>query len=137
MAGSGSRGDGSAGKREGGCCFLALLLAIVRFPRGGGEAKDLYMKVPCVYLLASKPRGTLYVGATSDLVQRVWQHKGNLVEGFTRQYRMHRLVWYEVHESMESARVREKALKKWYRAWKVRLVEKGNPRWLDLYEGIV
>ena len=58
-------------------------------------------------------------------------------DGFTRQYRMHRLVWYEVHESMESARVREKALKKWYRAWKVRLVEKGNPRWLDLYEGIV
>ena len=137
VPGSCSRGDGSAGKREGGCCFLALLLAIVRFPRGGGEAKDLYMKVPCVYLLASKPRGTLYVGATSDLVQRVWQHKGNLVEGFTRQYRMHRLVWYEVHESMESARVREKTLKKWYRAWKVRLVEKGNPRWLDLYEGIV
>ena len=58
-------------------------------------------------------------------------------DGFTRQYRMHRLVWYEVHESMESARVREKALKKWYRAWKVRLVEEGNPRWLDLYEGIV
>ena len=95
------------------------------------------MKVPCVYMLASKPRGTLYVGATSDLVQRVWQHKGNLVDGSTRQYRAHRLVWYEVHESMESARAREKALKKWYRAWKVRLIEEGNPRWLDLYEGIV
>ena len=96
------------------------------------------MKMPCVYMLASKPRGTLYVGATSDLVQRVWQHKGKLAEGFTRQYRVHRLVWYEVHESMESARVREKALKKWYRAmWKVRLVEEGNPRWLDLYEEIV
>ena len=123
-----TRGEGSAGKTGGaGCWFLCLLLAIVGLSRGRGEVKDLYMKVPCVYMLASKPRGTLYVGATSDLVQRVWQHKGNLVEGFTRQYRVHRLVWYEVHESMESARAREKALKKWYRAWKVRLVEKGNP----------
>ena len=60
-------------------CYCAFSLA------GGGEVEDLYMKVPCVYMLASKPRGTLYVGATSDLVQRVWQHKGNLVEGFTRQ----------------------------------------------------
>ena len=123
--------------RRGGCWFLCLLLAIVGLSRGRGEVKDLYMKVPCVYMLASKPRGTLYVGATSDLVHRVWQHKGNLVDGFTRQYRVHRLVWYEVHESMESARAREKALKKWYRAWKVRLIEEGNPRWLDLYEGIV
>ena len=140
-AGDGAGEDGSPHARGHGggrgCWFLCLLLAIVGLSRGRGEVKDLYMKAPCVYMLASKPRGTLYVGATSDLVQRVWQHKGNLVEGFTRQYRVHRLVWYEVHESMESARAREKALKKWYRAWKVRLVEKGNPTWLDLYEGIV
>ena len=94
------------------------------------------MKTPCVYMLASKPQGTLYVGVTSDLVQRVWQHKSDLVEGFTRRYGVHRLVWYEVHETMESAIVREKALKKWNRAWKVRLIEEGNPAWSDLYEGI-
>ena len=94
------------------------------------------MKTPCVYMLASKPQGTLYVGVTSDLVQRVWQHKSDLVEGFTRRYGVHRLVWYEVHETMESAIVREKALKKWNRAWKVRLIEEGNPAWADLYEGI-
>ena len=78
-------------------------------------------------MLASKPRGTLYVGVTSNLVQRVWQHKSDLVEGFTRRYKVHKLVWYEVHETMESAIVREKALKKWNRAWKVRLIEEGNP----------
>ena len=94
------------------------------------------MKTPCVYMLASKPQGTLYVGVTSDLVQRVWQHKSDLVEGFTRRYGVHRLVWYEVHETMESAIVREKALKKWNRAWKVRLIEESNPAWADLYEGI-
>ena len=132
-----TEGAGSAGKTgEGVVGFCVCCLLLCGFA-ARGEVEDLYMKVPCVYLLASKPRGTLYVGATSDLVQRVWQHKGNLVDGFTRQYRVHRLVWYEVHESMESARAREKALKKWYRAWKVRLIEEGNPRWLDLYEGIV
>ena len=87
-------------------------------------------------MLASKPRGTLYVGVTSNLVQRVWQHKSALVEGFTRRYKVHKLVWYEVHETMESAIVREKALKKWNRAWKVRLIEEGNQAWADLYEGV-
>ena len=93
-------------------------------------------KVPCVYILASKRNGTLYVGVTSDLVQRVWQHKNDFVEGFTKQYGVHRLVWYEVHGSMESAIVREKALKKWNRAWKIELIEEGNPGWKDLYDGI-
>ena len=78
----------------------------------------------------------MYVGVTSNLVQRVWQHKSDLVEGFTRRYKVHKLVWYEVHETMESAIVREKALKKWNRAWKVRLIEEGNPGWSDLYEGV-
>ena len=91
------------------------------------------MKVPCVYILASKPNGVLYIGVTSALPQRVWQHKNDFVEGFTERYHVHRLVWYEVHESMEAAIVKEKALKKWNRAWKIRLIEKGNPSWSDLY----
>ena len=93
-------------------------------------------KIPCVYILASRRNGTLYVGVTSDLVQRVWQHKNDLADGFTKQYGVHRLVWYEVHGSMENAIVREKAIKKWRRDWKIELVEDGNPGWVDLYEGI-
>ena len=94
------------------------------------------MKIPCVYILASKPNGTLYVGVTSDLVQRIWQHKNNLVEGFTKRYSVHRLVWYEVHEYMESSIRREKTIKKWNRAWKIELIEKNNPTWRDLYNDI-
>ncbi len=90
------------------------------------------MKQPCVYLLASKRNGTLYVGVTSNLVQRVWQHKQGLVEGFTKRYRVHTLVWYEVHATMQSAIAREKTLKKWERAWKVALIEQSNPDWRDL-----
>ena len=91
---------------------------------------------PCVYMLASKRNGTLYVGVTSDLVKRVWEHKNNVVEGFTRQYNVHMLVWYEVHETMESAIAREKAIKEWKRVWKIRRVEEVNPEWKDLYETI-
>ena len=89
---------------------------------------------PCVYLLASKRNSTLYVGVTSNLTQRVWQHKSNLVHGFTRRHGVHTLVWYEVHGFMESAIVREKAIKGWKRSWKIRLIEKVNPQWRDLYE---
>ena len=92
------------------------------------------MKLPCVYILASKRNGTLYVGVTSNLVQRIWQHKSDFVEGFTKRYRVHTLVWYEVHGSMETAIAREKAIKEWKRAWKLNLIEKGNPTWRDLYE---
>jgi putative endonuclease len=92
---------------------------------------------PCVYLLASKPNGTLYTGVTSNLVKRVWEHKQHLVEGFTRKYAVNRLVWYELHESMISAISREKAIKKWNRAWKVRTIETMNPEWRDLYEDLV
>ena len=95
------------------------------------------MTTPCVYILASRPKGTLYVGVTSNLVQRVWEHKNDFTEGFTKRYQVHNLVWYEVHESMESAIRREKALKKWNRAWKIRLIEEGNPAWADLYEQIL
>jgi len=92
---------------------------------------------PAVYILASKRNGTLYVGVTSDLVKRVWEHKNNMVEGFTKQYRVHQLVWYELHESMESAIMREKRLKDWKRAWKLELIESKNRDWLDLYDTIV
>jgi len=77
------------------------------------------------------------VGVTSDLVKRIWEHKNRLVEGFTKRYGVHRLVWYEVHETMESAIVREKRLKKWKRGWKLELIEGTNPDWQDLYETII
>ena len=76
----------------------------------------------------------MYVGVTSNLVQRVWQHQSDLVEGFTKRYGVHTLVWYEVHTTMESAIAREKAIKNWKRAWKIALIEKSNSQWRDLYE---
>ncbi|MBF0284720.1 MAG: GIY-YIG nuclease family protein [Magnetococcales bacterium] len=94
------------------------------------------MKLPTVYILASKPKGTLYVGVTTNIVQRVWQHREKLVDGFTKQYNVHELVWFEPHESMESAILREKALKRWNRAWKLELIEKTNPKWIDLWAAI-
>ncbi len=92
---------------------------------------------PCVYILASRRNGTLYIGVTSNLVQRVWQHKNDVVEGFTRKYAVHALVWYELHATMESAIGREKAIKEWRRDWKLKLIEATNPQWRDLYEDIV
>ena len=92
---------------------------------------------PFVYLLASKERGTLYVGVTSDLVKRIWEHKSGLIEGFTRRYRVHTLVWYEAHTTMVAAISREKAIKEWKRAWKIELIETSNPKWLDLYPEVV
>jgi putative endonuclease len=89
---------------------------------------------PCVYMMASSRNGTLYIGVTSDLLSRVWQHKNNVVEGFTEKYEVHQLIWYEPHENMESAILREKVLKKWNRIWKLRLIEQFNPDWQDLYE---
>ncbi|MEP6882896.1 MAG: GIY-YIG nuclease family protein [Dokdonella sp.] len=92
---------------------------------------------PCVYLLISKMRGTLYAGVTSNLVKRVWEHKQDLVPGFTRKYRVHDLVWFEQHETMESAIAREKAIKEWQRAWKLELIEATNPEWQDLYRELL
>jgi putative endonuclease len=86
---------------------------------------------PCVYILASKRNGTLYVGVTSDLVKRTWEHKNDFVDGFTKRYGVHTLVWYERHETMASAIAREKALKNWRREWKLELIEASNPDWLD------
>ena len=95
------------------------------------------VRQPCVYILASKRNGTLYVGVTADLLKRVWEHKNDVVEGFTRRYGVHALVWLELHESMESAIAREKAIKEWQRAWKLELIEKANPEWRDLYFDLI
>jgi len=94
-------------------------------------------KQPAVYILASKRNGTLYIGVTSELTKRVWEHKNDLVEGFTKRYGVHRLVWYELHESMESAIKREKSIKEWKRVWKLELIESANPDWEDLYHMII
>jgi putative endonuclease len=92
---------------------------------------------PAVYILASKKNGTIYIGVTSDLIKRTWEHKNDLVKGFTKQYHVHILAWYELHETMESAITREKNLKNWKRAWKLALIEKSNPAWQDLYEKLL
>ena len=94
-------------------------------------------KQPAVYILASKQNGTLYIGVTSNLVKRIWEHKNNMVEGFTKHYNVHRLVWYELHESMETTITREKRLKNWKRKWKLELIESSNPKWQDFYHRIV
>jgi len=95
------------------------------------------VKQPCVYLLASRRNGTLYVGVTSDLIRRVWEHKEDLADGFTKRYGVHTLVWYELHDSMEVAIRREKAIKEWKRRWKLELIEKQNPGWRDLYDDVL
>ena len=94
-------------------------------------------RYPTTYILASQRNGTLYIGVTSDPIQRIWQHRSHLAPGFTKRHGVTRLVWYEVHESMESAISREKQLKKWNRAWKIRLVEESNPYWNDLWPSLV
>jgi putative endonuclease len=93
-------------------------------------------KQPTVYILASKRNGTLYIGVTSDLVKRIWQHKNDIFEGFTKKYGVHTLVYYEMHANMADAIQREKQLKKWNRAWKLALIEKENPEWHDLWPQI-
>ena len=94
------------------------------------------MKQPAVYILASERNGTLYIGVTSNLPQRIWQHREGLVEGFTNRYSVKMLVWYEMHESIESAIMREKALKKWRREWKLELIEQSNAQWRDLWDAV-
>jgi putative endonuclease len=87
-----------------------------------------------VYIVTSKRNGTLYLGVTSDLVQRAYQHREGLIDGFSKKYGCRLLVWYERHEQMHTALAREKEIKKWRRAWKLALIEKDNPQWRDLYE---
>jgi putative endonuclease len=93
-------------------------------------------KRPCVYILASRRNGTLYVGVTSDLARHALEHRSDAVEGFTRRYGVHRLVFAEFHDTMDGAILREKQLKRWRRAWKLELIERANPQWRDLYEDL-
>ncbi len=95
------------------------------------------MQPSYVYILASKPNGTLYVGVTSDLVRRIWEHKNDVAKGFTKRYRVHNLVWYEEHGSIEDAIQREKNIKEWKRAWKLELIQRLNPLWRDLYPDVI
>ena len=94
-------------------------------------------KQPATYILASDRNGTLYIGVTSDLIGRVWQHREHVVKGFTSKYEVTRLVWYEMHDTMEEAITREKRIKKWNRDWKIRLIEDRNPYWNDLWDEII
>lgn len=89
-----------------------------------------------VYILASRPRGALYIGGTTDLVWRVHQHRAGVIEGFSKKYNVHRLVYYEVFEDLDAAFLRERQMKKWNRCWKTELIEKDNPDWKDLYPEI-
>jgi putative endonuclease len=91
---------------------------------------------PCVYILASQPRGTIYIGVTSDLLARLYQHRESTVPGFTSRYRVFRLVRFEMFGDMEAAIAREKQLKRWHRQWKINLIEQNNPHWLDLPLGL-
>ena len=95
------------------------------------------MKQSAVYILATGKRGTLYIGVTSNLIARTWQHREHVVEGFTKRYDVTKLVWYELHGTMDTSILREKQLKKWNREWKLRLVQEFNPEWRDLWDDIV
>jgi putative endonuclease len=94
-------------------------------------------KQPAVYILASKRNGTLYIGVTSNLQQRAWQHKNERIAGFMNKYRVHTLVYYESHGDIMSAITREKQIKKWNRAWKLELIKEQNPDWKDLWQAIL
>jgi putative endonuclease len=89
-------------------------------------------RTPCIYILASGPRGTIYIGVTSDLPGRLFQHRSGITRSFVHEHRVYRLVWYEVAECMDAAIAREKQLKRWHRDWKLNLIERQNPEWNDL-----
>ena len=91
---------------------------------------------PAVYIMSNRAFGTLYIGVTSNLIKRVWEHREEKVAGFTREYALHRLVWFELHATMLGAIAREKQLKKWKRAWKIELIHTMNPEWRDLWDRI-
>ncbi len=102
------------------------------------KAENISMtKLPCVYIMTNQPRGTLYIGVTSNLIKRVWQHRTHAVEGFTTTYGLTDLVYYELHEDMYEAIKREKVLKGWNRQWKIELIENANRNWVDLFSEII
>jgi putative endonuclease len=106
--------------------------AVARRGKGTQAVTQYY-----VYMLASRRNGTLYTGVTNDVIFRTWQHKNDLVEGFTQKYGVHILVWYETHSDINVAITREKQIKGWNRAWKIRLIEKENSGWNDLYDKLI
>jgi putative endonuclease len=117
---------------------IHLEWAGIREAQGKAQCKRLCYdpqmeKQPCVYILASRRNGTLYVGVTSNLIKRVYEHRNDLVDGFTKRFGVHDLAWYEVHERMESAILRENQINKWSRIAKIRLIEQRNPNWVDLW----
>jgi putative endonuclease len=95
------------------------------------------MKQTATYILANKPNGTIYIGVTSNIISRIWQHKNHEVDGFTKKYCVTTLVYFELHERMQDAILREKQLKKWRREWKIELIENDNPDWRDLYSELI
>jgi putative endonuclease len=118
-------------------CINVIPAGIAGIQDTGTCYSERMEKQPCVYILASRPNGALYIGVTSNLIGRVYQHRENLIAGFTQRYDVHNLVWYEVHEQMESAILREKQLKNWSRTAKIRLIEQTNPKWQDLWPTLV
>jgi putative endonuclease len=108
------------------------MLNLFQHPTRGNHRRMPFECEPCVYILASKPRGTLYIGVTSDLVKRLWQHREGVTGGFVARYKVPRLVRFEMFGDMEAAILREKQLKRWRRQWKIDLVERDNPHWVDL-----
>ena len=112
------------------------MLNLFQHPLRGNHRGMSIERNPCIYILASQPRGTLYIGVTSNLLQRLWQHREGDTGGFTTRYRVHRLVRYEMFGDMEQAILREKRLKNWHRQWKINLIEQDNPHWEDLAPGM-
>lgn len=112
------------------------MLNLFQHPANGNLNRMPTGKQPCVYILASKPFGTLYIGVTSDLPARLWQHREGAFEGFTKRYAVHRLAHFELLDTMESAIKREKQLKNWHRDWKLNLISRENPDWRDLAIGL-
>ena len=117
-------------------CYAELVSVVPAKAETQGAPSGVTEKRPCVYILASRRNGTLYVGVTSDLARRVWQHRLIAVGGFVRDYGVRRLVFVEFHETMADAILREKRIKKWRRAWKLELIEGQNPGWRDLYDAL-
>jgi len=108
------------------------MLNLFQHPMRGNHRRMPFEREPCVYILASQPRGTLYIGVTSDLAKRLWQHREGVTGGFVARYKVHRLVRFEMFGDLEAAILREKQLKRWHRQWKINLVERDNPHWVDL-----
>ena len=112
------------------------MLNLFQHPLRGTFRMMSFERQPCVYILASRPYGTLYLGVTSNLIQRLWQHRDGITGGFTTRYKIHHLVRYEMFDDMERAISREKQLKRWHRQWKINLIESENPHWVDLAVGL-